>query len=293
MRSIRAERILAAGAELAEGPLWNEAESRLYWTSILAGEIHRFDPVSGRDESFAVGHLAGSFASTRSGGLVAACEDGFYRLTLKEGRAEARFLCDPGRQRSYQRFNDGKCDPAGRFLAGTIRQGDTPGALYSLAPDGSCTQLLDNISVANGIAFSPDGGTLYYIDSPTRVVMAYDYDPPSGCLGAGRVCVEIADGEAVPDGMTVDENGNLWIALWLGWKVVCHEPRGGKRLAEIPLPVARVSSCAFGGSDYRTLFITTAWERTDAAERAAQPMAGDLFAADPDARGLPPHHYGG
>lgn len=224
---------------------------------------------------------------------MAACEDGFYSLTLGGGRADAWFLADPGRQRGYERFNDGKCDPAGRFLAGTIRRGETPGALYSLTPDGSCTQVLDGVSVANGIAFSADGGTLYYIDSPTRVVMAYGYDPETGRVGAGRPCVEIAEGEAVPDGMTIDVDGNLWIALWLGWKAVCHDPRTGRRLAEIPLPVARVSSCAFGGPDYRTLFITTAWERAGAEERAAQPMAGDLFAAEVGARGLPPHLFGG
>jgi sugar lactone lactonase YvrE len=285
--------VLHSQAELAEGPLWNPEERRLYWTSILARELHSFDPSSGKDLCFGADTEIGSFAFAKSGGLIAACTDGFYRLTLEDGRVKTRFIADPDRQRGHARFNDGKCDAAGRFLAGSIRLGDIPGGLYSMEAGGTCTRILDGISVANGIAFSLDNKTLYYIDSPTRTVMAYNYDPKTGHANAGRVCVVIADGIAVPDGVTIDVNGNLWIALWQGGKVVCHDPRSGRRLAEVIMPVSRTSSCIFGGDDYSVLYITTAWEKASPEERRKEPLAGNIFCVHVGVTGFAPYFFGG
>jgi sugar lactone lactonase YvrE len=285
--------ILHAQAELAEGPLWHPEEERLYWTSILAKELHCLDPVSGKDTCFPANIEIGSFAFARSGGFIAACTDGFYRITIENGMAKTYFLCDPDRERGHSRFNDGKCDSAGRFLAGSIHLENVSGGLYSIGIDKNCVKLLDNISVANGISFSLDNKTLYYIDSPTRTIMAYDYDVDIGSVGKGKICIEITEGIAVPDGMTIDSDGNLWVALWQGGKVVCYNPHSGKVLAEVITGVSRTSSCIFGGKDYSVLYITTAWERALPEERMKEPFAGDLFCVDVGVKGLASYTFGG
>jgi sugar lactone lactonase YvrE len=181
------------------------------------------------------------------------------------------------------RFNDGAVDGEGRFWAGTMNKdvedpAVTDGCLYRLDPDRSCHKMGSGFTISNGIGWSLDQRIMYFTDTLRSVIYAYDFDPARGTIGNRRPFVRVPPEEGYPDGLTVDSEGCVWSALWGGWKVVCFDPRG-RAVDEVRLPVSDVSSCAFGGSDLRDLYITSAWEELSAEERALQPLAGDLFRA--------------
>jgi sugar lactone lactonase YvrE len=226
----------------------------------------------------------------QSGGFVAALEDGFYSID-NDGRTE--LIAEIDNRARGLRFNDGACDPAGRFLAGTMAYDVTPGAgsLYRLEPDLSVSRLIDSVTISNGLGWSPDGGTMYYVDTPTRRIDAFDYDVDSGAISRRRPFVEI-EGEGRGDGLCVDVEGAVWVALWPGWSVRRYLADGTLD-AIVPLPVALVSSCVFGGPSLDELFITTAWTMLSDEERAAQPHAGSLFRASVGTRGIPRASFGG
>lgn len=289
METYQAELVLRADAELAEGPVWHEEDGCLYWVNINRGELHCFHPVSGKDVVTTVDEPIGTFAFRKDGGMIAALKSGIYLLDIKGGSLEKTLLVDPEPGTS-NRFNDGKCDPYGRFLAGTMgMNGDA--AFYSIEPNGRCRTLIDGVKISNGLGFSPDLQTLYYTDSCTQTITAYDYSE-SGELSNPRPAAIIDEASGMPDGMTVDSDGNLWVALFRGGKVLCLEPFTGKLLAEVHVPAKKVTCCAFGGSDYRTLYITTAWEHSSPQQRQEDPHGGSLFAVQTGATGLPAFRFG-
>lgn len=191
-------------------------------------------------------------------------------------------------------LNDGRCDRAGRFWFGSkARDWVKPiGALFRFDPDGSLHKLDEGIQLANGIGWSPDNRTMYFIDSQPRVIYAYDFDPAAGTVRNRRVLVRIAEEHGLPDGMTVDAEGFLWVAQWSGGRVVRYDP-DGKIERVIPMPVQRPTSVAFGGRDLTTLFITSGTMRMSEAELAAEPLAGNLFALETDVQGLPEPRFAG
>jgi sugar lactone lactonase YvrE len=269
---------LDARATLAEGPVWDERAGCLRWVDIPAGLVHRFDPARD-DTAFDAGEPVGVVAVRRAGGLVLAtasgivtcAEDGTHRETLHE------VAMPPG-----GRFNDGKADPWGRFWAGTLVAGIRhAGVLYRLDPDGSLHTMLTGVSVSNGLGWSPDGKTMYYADSPTGGVDSFTHDPATGEITDRRRLVDVDRGR--PDGLTVDEEGALWVALWDGGAVRRYAP-DGRPLRTVELPVRRVTSCAFAGF---TLYITTARKGLSEEELAGQPHAGGIFALDAGVRGQP------
>lgn len=278
-------------ARLGEGPLWHGG--RLYWLDITGRALYTYDPSTGEERSIRLPHMLGAVAPRERGGLVAALSSGF--AFLDELTGEVTPIADPEAGEPRTRFNDGKCDPAGRFWAGTMGMNLEPdlGALYVLHADGSVEKKLAGVSISNGIAWSPDRGTMYYIDSPTHEVAAFDYDPGTARIANRRTAVAIDPNEGLPDGMAVDENGNLWIALFGGGAVVCHDPRTGGRLAKLDVPAANTTACAFGGPDLDDLYITTARDSLSAAQAAKEPLAGCLFVARPGVRGLPAYCYRG
>lgn len=284
---MKADLILQAHAGLGEGPVWDEQTGRLYWLDILAGEIHRFDPLSGRDQVFNAGRHVGALALAEDGGLLLATADGFGRFDL----AAETFLPlgDPEADRPGSRFNDGACDPAGRFWAGTMAYDLTAGAgaLYRLDPDGSIHKMVDGLTIANGLAWSLDHQTMYHIDTIPRTVTAYDYDLASGEISRGRVAISAPEEYGYPDGMAIDREGMLWIAHFNGGCVRRWNPHTAAVLAQIDLPTPQVTSCAFGGPDLDLLYITTAAENMTPAQKEADPLAGSLFAAKPGVQGLP------
>jgi sugar lactone lactonase YvrE len=284
---INAELAFDARAILGEGPYWDSRERILYWIDIRGKALHAFDPAAASDRTVGLAKAPGAVVGRRSAGgsLLMAWEDGFAFVDPWTG--EATPIIDPEADRPGNRFNDGKCDPAGRFWAGSMddaEKGNT-GALYRFGPGLGCERVLDGVGISNGLAWSPDGGTMYYIDSPTRRVDAFDFDAETGAVSRRRTAFEIPKGMGFPDGMTIDEEGMLWVALWMGWGLGRWDPRSGRLLGRIELPVARTSSCAFGGEGLDRLFITTASIGLDPAKEGLQPHAGGLFVCDPGVRG--------
>ena len=279
--------VLAAEALLAEGPVWDARSSCLRWVDIYRGRVHRFDPASGADTFFEVGEDVGTVAVRAAGGLVIATTTGLYTCLEDGGRKTLLHAVDtdpPG-----GRFNDGKADPWGRFWAGTMLD-DPHGAcaLYRMDPDRSLHTMVTGVSCSNGLGWSPDGSFMYYIDTPAGGVDAFDHDVSSGDLSGRRRIVDIDRGQ--PDGMTIDADGCLWVALWDGWGLRRYAP-DGRLLTTVEVPAQRVTSCAFGGPALSTLYVTTA--RTGLADFTDQPHAGSLFALEPGVVGLAPGEWAG
>lgn len=285
-----------AGAELGEGALWSPRLQALWWVDILGRRLHQCDAQGQSRRSWQLDEEVSAVAEGRGERLLLALRRGFARFAPFEAEAIPRYLHCPRQELPGNRFNDGKCDPQGRFWAGSMDfDAVAPtGTLYRFDADARCTPQDSGFPVCNGPAWSLDGRTLYFNDTVGARTLSYDFDPVSGGVSGRRVWREWdRDAEGLPDGMTTDAEGCLWIAHWGGSSVTRHDPVGGELLARIELPVTQVTSCAFGGPQLRTLFITSAAVGLDAAQRAAQPLAGGLFAVDVDVAGLPAAVYGG
>jgi sugar lactone lactonase YvrE len=288
--SLKADLVLEAGAQLGEGPLWDARIGKLWWVDISACRLHRFDPGTLKDESFDVGQPLGAAVPEEGRELLLALEHGFARF---EGGRVSPLASLPQHDPNL-RLNDGKCDPAGRFWAGSTAYDGRPalGSLFCLERDLSVGVKLDSITCSNGLGWSPDQKEMYYIDSGSPRVMAYAYDAASGAIRTPRVAVEVPPAEGIPDGLSVDSEGNLWIALFNGGKVIHCDPRNGRRLGQISVAGARQTTCcAFGGPDLDTLYITSARENFSARDAQEQPLGGGLFSAKPGVRGLPPFAF--
>jgi sugar lactone lactonase YvrE len=278
---VNAELVADARAQLGEGPIWDARTEELLWVDIMAGVVHRFDPRTAADRAFDAGAYVGAVVPRASGGYVLAVAAGFAAAS---NDGEVTPLAAVGHDAEV-RMNDGACDGAGRFWAGSMRidEAHGGGCLYRLDPDRSVTQICDGVSISNGIAWSSDDTLLYYIDTPTRTVDVFDYDAGSGAVASRRVLFAV-DGPGMPDGMVADAEGGLWIAMWGGACVRRYTPDG--QLTEvIEVPAANTTKAAFGGPDLSDLYITSA------AGDGGHP--GGLFVAQPGVRGLPANSYKG
>jgi sugar lactone lactonase YvrE len=281
---------------LSEGPRWHHDREELLWVDILERRLHRgtIAPDGSLDEvtTVVIDRHLGAVAPVVDGGYLLAAGTGF--LFLDED-GEVIELAQPEAGRPDVRMNDGACDAQGRFWAGTMAYDESPGAgaLYRLELDGSCTTVLEGLTIANGIGWSPDGETMYLNDSGTGCVEAFGFDGASGAIAARRTLVRSNRPGVVPDGLTVDAEGGIWVALWDGGAVNRYAP-DGSLLTTLELPVARPTSCAFGGPDLETLFVTTARVGLEEDALAAQPHSGRLFAVEGlGVRGLPVNPYRG
>jgi sugar lactone lactonase YvrE len=286
--------VLAARAQLGECPLWSEADQRLYWVDIDGGAVHRFDPATGSDESVAVPGRPGSIALTGTPGRLLVAVEG--RLGMLEFGTEAwqdwRDIEPPG---TGNRFNDGRCDAAGRFWVGSMYEQSAAnratGVLYRVQPDGTSTPMRTDIGVPNALAFSPDGRTMYWADTHHDVVWAYDYDIDDGVPTRERVFLDFADLPGRPDGACVDEDGGYWIACVYGSAVLRATPDGAvDRIVSVP--VAKPTMPAFGGPDRSTLYVTTIGGGASHS-LDPNPDAGGLFALETERRGLPEWTFAG
>jgi sugar lactone lactonase YvrE len=288
-RMLEAEVAVPAQCQLGEGPVWDPDRGLLWWVDILAGHVHSIDPVSGTRTQFDAGDAVGAVGLTRTGGLVLALADGFA-LAGADGQDLARV---PGFNidRTTLRFNDGKPDPWGNFIAGTMawnESGNPPGSLYRLGADGAVTELFGGVGLSNGLDWTDDQSLFYYSDTTIGRVDVFDTEPETGTLSNRRPFVDAAQ----PDGLTLDAEGCLWLAVWGSGEVRRYTP-DGQLDTVIRVPAWQVSSVTFGGSDLTTLYITTAWEGLTPAERTEQPHAGDIFACTPGVTGRFPFLFDG
>jgi sugar lactone lactonase YvrE len=284
IKRLDADVVVPAQCELAEGPVWDAARGLLRWVDILPGHVHAFDPATGAHTWFEAGDPVGTVGLTRSGGLVLALADGFYRAG-HDGQGLTRigeFSIDA----TVVRFNDGKPDPWGNFCAGTCAwsQEGPPCALYRLRPDGTVAEIVGDVGLSNGLDWSDDRTAFYFADSASGGVDVFDTDPQTGTLGVRRRFVTAG---GVPDGLTLDTEGGLWVALWGSGELQRYTP-DGQLDTVVRLPVRQVTSAAFGGTDLGTLYITTARENFTPADLAGQPHGGDIFACTPGVTGRPP-----
>jgi sugar lactone lactonase YvrE len=281
---------------LSEGPRWHEERQELLWVDILGRQMHRgtlsSDGALERVETVSLDRHVGAVAPAIGGGYVLAAGPGFLFID-EDGSVHE--LAQPEAGRTDVRMNDGACDPQGRFWGGTMAYDESPGAgvLYRLELDGRCSTVLTGLTISNGIGWSPGGDTMYLNDSGTGRVDAFRFDGPTGAISDRRTLARIDQPGVVPDGLTVDEEGGIWVALWNGAAVHRYAP-DGSLLASVQLPVDRPTSCAFGGPGRDTLFVTSARTDLDEEALARQPHAGRVFAIDGlGARGLPCLPYRG
>jgi sugar lactone lactonase YvrE len=270
-------------AQLGEGAHWDPGANVLYWVDAPAGLVYRLD-TDGNLHHWDAGQPVNAVVPRASGGLVLTAGDGFLVMDTSTGSVTP--LAPVEADKPATKMNDGACDRAGRFYAGTMAADESPGqgALYRLDPDLSLTQLRTGVGISNGIGWSPDETRMYYVDSLAYRIDVMDYDPATGETGRPRVLASLGHGEVMPDGLTVDADGYIWVAVWGGSAVQCYRPDG--RLCQIvKVPSANVTSCAFGGPGLDVLYITSA------AGPGAAP--GALFSCRPGVTGQPSHPFRG
>jgi sugar lactone lactonase YvrE len=269
---------IESDAVLGEGPRWDPAARRLLWVDIEAGVLHVSDPASGVDRAISLGSRVSAVAPTRGGGVLVALADRLAVVDLADEsvRTLAEIPHGPG-----MRMNDGACDPAGRFWVGStaLDFAAGAGALYRYSPGGILERVLADVTLSNGLGWAPDGRRMYYIDSPTYRVDLFDFDVATGALSGRRPFVSIDRADGTPDGLAVDHDGGVWVALYGGGAVRRYDA-GGTLDRELAVPADNVTACCFGGDEGRSLYVTTATQELTEEQRRRQPLAGSVFVAD-------------
>ena len=287
------ELVLDSKSDLGEGAIWNHETQRLYWIDITGKILNIYNPALGNNKEMMTGQMIGTVVPSARGNVIVALQNGIYAMDIQTGTK--KLIVDPESDKPGNRFNDGKCDPAGRLWAGTMRQDATgnDGALYRMEGSGSVKKMIPDVGISNGIVWSADVKYMYYIDSPSQKVMRYQYDEETGEISHPEVAVEIPQEMGLPDGMSIDSEGNLWVALWGGSAVGCWNPETGKLVRKLKVPAKNVTSCAFGDSDFKTLYITTARQDMSPEELTELPLSGGLFKVRTEVAGTPAFFFKG
>jgi sugar lactone lactonase YvrE len=283
-----AEQVTEALAYHGEGPVWDVHRGAIRWVDMLAGDVLTTDPASGQTSRLHVDTVAAAMRPRAGGGLVVGVERGFCLVDADESGPQqpVEVWTD-----TTVRMNDGGCDPQGRFYCGSMAYDQAPGrgSLYRLDPNGDVRRVLDDATISNGIAWSHDGASVYYVDTPTQRVDVFDFDADTGELSGRRPVVQVDPEQGAPDGMTLDAEGGIWVALYGGGAVHRYSPEG--KLDEvIELEPRKVTACTFGGEGFDELFITTSRENLP---DDADPTAGALFRCSPGVTGVPPNEFRG
>ena len=284
--------VLDIRASLGECPVWSTADQALYWVDINAPALNRFTPVSGHNEVMPMPESIGCFAFRARGGFIVALRTGIW-FARQDGSIE-RKVADAPYDPMHHRFNDGRCDRQGRFFAGSMneRRDANTASLHCIDASLAMVRVFGDLMISNGLAWSPDGQTMYHADTPARCVRAFDYHIATGTPSNPRVFRLWKEDTERPDGAAVDSAGNYWTAFYSGGKIVKLSP-AGVTLAEFSIPAMCPTMCAFGGPDLRTLFVTTARQMRDADELARLPQSGGIFAMRVDVPGLPEPTFAG
>lgn len=275
---------------LGEGPAWDAGTGTLLWVDITGRLVHRYDPSSGRATERPLEQRASAVIPRATGGLALALEDGIWLADADDG--PLRRLAGIEADDTRTRLNDAKCDPGGRLWVGSMADDSSPGAgaLYRVDPDGSVETVLVGTTISNGMGWSPDGRLMYYVDSAVHRIDVLDFDVANGSASDRRPFAHLPEDWGLADGMTVDAAGHLWVAFWDGWAVRRFTPDGACERT-VGLPVARVTSCAFGGDDLGDLYVTSSGGLP--AGGVDQPLAGAVFLVRPGVMGAPATPFAG
>lgn len=285
LEDLRPEAIWKVGAELGEGPVWVERDRALWFVDIKRQKIHRFDPASADKKSWDAPEQIGFLLPAASGGFVAGMQSGLHRFDELSGRFSK--IVDVEAHLPGNRINDGTVDPSGRLWFGTMdnQEESATGCFYRFEGGRHVEAELPKITITNGPVHSPDGRTLYHVDTLAQTIQACDV-AEDGTLGPSRPFVRIGEGEGFPDGPTVDAEGCVWVGLYFGWEARRYSPTG-ELIGRVRFPTSNITKVAFGGPDLKTLYATSAQQGLKPDALAEQPDAGSLFAVDLDVPGLP------
>lgn len=291
MKTLQAELAFQNRSTLGEGALWDVRRQRLLWVDIYQDKVFLFDPKRRANLAYSVGSNVGTVVPEGKDKLLLALRHEICSLDLETGVVTS--VCRPEPMGAGMRFNDGKCDPEGRFWVGSMVEKGEPGrsALYRIDHDYRAEKLLGGLTISNGLVWH--GEHFYHIDTPTQQIRRFAYDARQGSISGPAVVARIEKETGAPDGMCLDAEGMLWVALFGGGGVVRIDPDSGKMLLKVEVPVTNVTSCAFGGPELDVLFITTASAGLESQELEAQPLAGSLFSVQLPYRGVPAPEFGG
>lgn len=283
--SRKVELAFECDSDLGEGPIWDDRSQELIWLDVTQGKIRFFSPIKDDQFEVALDRPVGSLALTQGDDLWLALRDGFGHYSRRSSVVDPFIKVIDGPE---IRFNDGAVDARGRFLAGTMGYNPEPhtGSLYTFTPESGYRVLLPEVGISNGVCWNKDSSQMFFVDSLTQCIQRYDYNLGSGTLSNSRVLIKFQNEDGIPDGLTIDQEGSLWVAMWGGSQVLKINSAG---LIEesIQLPVTKVTSMTFGGNDLRDLYITTARYELSASELSAQPLAGSLFRVRTEVPGFP------
>jgi len=278
--------------ELGEGPIWDDRVGRLLFVDIEGHQVHAFDPRSGAHETCDTGEYVSAVALAEAGGYAVTLQHDIAWFDFERGIRDRPISVEP--ERADTRFNDAYVDSRGRLWAGTLSLKKQPaqGALYliDMHAGPQVTRMLDGVTTSNGIDWSPDDRLMYYVDTGTRRIDVFDFDAGAGAIDHRRTFVAIPEAEGKPDGLVVDEDGCIWVALWQGRAVRRYTPAGALDM-QIDLPVSCPTKCAFGGANLDELYITSAKTALSEAQREDEPHAGSVFVARPGVRGRAPNRF--
>uniref|UniRef100_A0A3Q0T7M0 Regucalcin n=1 Tax=Amphilophus citrinellus TaxID=61819 RepID=A0A3Q0T7M0_AMPCI len=297
MSSVKVDSVVKTSALIGEGPVWEESDQTLLFVDIAGQKIHRWSPTTNQIQSMETADTVGFAVPRRSGGYVAGV--GRSIVAVDWSAQKVNSLVEVDKDKPNNRLNDGKADPSGRLLTGTMLKNEQPGqqkqgALFSVASDLTVIKHLSKVDISNGMDWSQDQKTFFYIDSLSLTVDAFDYDPNTGHIGNRRVVYHMEEGEGLPDGMTLDAEGHLWVACYNGGRVISIDLATGVRLQTISLPATKTTSCCFGGPDYSELYVTSASLGLNQSELRQQPLAGNTFRVTGlGVKGRPSHAFSG
>lgn len=279
-------------SQLGEGAIWNYKTQEFYWIDIEGKLLHIYNPETKENRSFETPSRIGTVVPYTQNEAVVALEDGIYKLNINTGAVS--LLSDVEAQMTENRFNDGKCDPLGNLWVGSmhLKQSKPHASLYKVNDQGEAIKMVDSVTISNGIVWTSDAKTMYYIDTPTSKIMAYDYDINTGTISNERVAVEVSLEDGYPDGMTIDSEDMLWVGLWNGNAIAHFNPKTGELMSKIKVPAHNITACAFGGENLDILYITTARIDMTPEELDSLPLSGSVFKVVPGVKGVKASFFG-
>lgn len=288
---LKAEIEYKIASDLGEGAIWNHKTQELYWIDIEKKTLNIYNPKIKTNKILSMPSRIGTVVPFKTNQVLSALEDGVYKTNLETGDSE--LFINMQEALIGSRLNDGKCDPSGRFWVGSMHLEQKQGhaKLFNINNSGALNMQIDSVTISNGIVWTSDKTKMYYIDTPTSEIKVYDYDDDTGTISNAKIVVKIPESLGYPDGMAIDENDMLWVGMWNGNAVIQFNPNTGKVIQKIEVPAHNITSCAFGGKDLKTLYITSARVDMTEEELKKYPLSGSVFKVIPGVKGVKSSFY--